>query len=70
MIMVLFVLLVMHHFIGVLMKEYVNSAMTEKYMIQEYKLVSHVLVMHQFKEMDIVILVLKELSTFLIKRSA
>lgn len=70
MIMVLFVLLVMPHSIGVLMKEYVSSVMTEKYMIQEHKLASLVQVIHQSKEMDIVMLVLKELSIFQIKRSA
>lgn len=70
MIMVLFVLLAMHHFIGVLMKEYVSSVMTEKYMIQDHRLVSLAQAIHQLKEMDIVMLALKELSIFQTKRSA
>mgnify|MGYP000876459961 FL=1 len=70
MIMVLFVLLVMHHSIGVLMKEYVSSVMTARYMIQEHKLVSLVQVICQSKEMDIVIHVLKEPNISQIKKSA
>lgn len=70
MIMVLFVLLVMHHSIGVLMKEYVSSVMTARYMIQEHKLVSLVQVICQSKEMDIVIHAPKEPNISQIKRSA
>lgn len=70
MIMELFVLLVMHLFIGVLIKEYVSSVMTEKSMIKDYKPVLLAQMIHQSKEMDFAILVLKEPSISQTKRSA